>query len=76
MLTFESSSDKSHLEIHGDKKGLLKLAKMLIEMADQNESEYRHLMTSDWGGVELSSDKQGMNNDLFHHVKICFWKGR
>lgn len=74
MLTFESNKADEQLEIHGDKEGLLTLAKILIEMAEQKESEHRHLMTEDWGGSELSSDKQGLNNDLCHHVKILFWK--
>ena len=73
MLSFESNNDNQQLEIHGDKEGLLKLAKILSEMAEQKESEHRHLMTKDWGGSELSSDKQGLDNDLWHHVKIFFW---
>jgi hypothetical protein len=73
MLTFEYNNDEQ-LEIHGDKEGFLNLAKILIEMAEEKESGHRHLMTKDWGGTELSSDKQGLNNDLLHHVKIFFWK--
>ena len=74
MLTFESNPESEQLEIHGDKEGLLKLAKILTAMAEQKASEHRHLMTEDWGGSELSSDKQGLDNDLCHHVKVFFWK--
>ena len=73
MLTFESADNIDQLEIHGDKDGLLKMAKILIEMAEQNESEHRHLMTEDWGGSGLTNDKQGLDNKLYHHVKIFFW---
>jgi len=74
MLTFETNVDNDRLEVHGDKDGLLKLAKILTDMADQNESEHRHLMTKDWGGLELSDEKQGLDNELCHHVKLFFWK--
>jgi hypothetical protein len=50
MLTFESNNCNEQLEIHGDKEGLLKLAKILTEMAEQKETDHRHLMTKDWGG--------------------------
>jgi hypothetical protein len=73
MLTFESNNENEQLEIHGDKEGLLHLAKVLTDMANGKESEHRHLMTKDWGGTELSSEKQGQDNDLWHHVKIFFW---
>lgn len=74
MLTFESNNGSEQLEIHGDREGFLKLAKILTEMADQKESEHRHLMTKDWGGSELSRDKQGLDNNPWHHVKVFFWK--
>jgi hypothetical protein len=74
MLTFESDKENDKLEIHGDKEGLLKLAKTLTEMAEESSSEHRHLMTKDWGGSELSNDKQGLDNNLYNHVKIFFWK--
>lgn len=76
MLTFEINNGNEQLEIHGDKEGLLKLAKILTEMAEQNESEHCHLMTGDWGGAELSNDKQGLNNILCNHVKVFFWKSK
>jgi len=31
-------------------------------------------MTQDWGGSELSDDKQGFFNNLSNHVKIFYWK--
>lgn len=74
MLTFELNDTNEQIEIHGDKEGILKLAKILTDMAVKNESEHCHLMTKDWGGAELSNDKQGLDNDLYHHVKVFFWK--
>lgn len=76
MLTFEADKDNDQLEIHGDKNGLLRLAKILTDMARQQETEHRHLMTEDWGGAELSNDKQGLENKLYHHVKIYIWKSK
>ncbi len=73
MLTFECNIDDERLEIHGNKEGLLKLAKILTNMASQDESEHRHLMTKDWGGSELSNDKQGLENKLCNHVKVFYW---
>lgn len=73
MLTFENNNENHQLEIHGDKESLLKLAKILTEMAEKKELEHRHLMTKDWGGSELSNDKQGPGNTLYHHVKIFVW---
>lgn len=73
MLTFESNDENNQLEIHGDKKGLLELANNLIQMAEGNSAEHRHLMTIDWGGSGLSNEKQGINNQLYNHVKVFFW---
>jgi len=42
MLTFEPDKENEKLEIHGDKEGLLKLAKILTEMAEQGSSEHGH----------------------------------
>lgn len=74
MLTFESADKGDRLEIHGDKEGLLRLAKIFTEMAEQEDSEHHHLMTKDWGGSELSDEKQGLNNELYHHVKLFCWR--
>lgn len=73
MLTFESSDESHQLEIHGDKIGLLALAKVLIEIAEGKDNDHRHLMTADWGGSELSNETQGASNELYNHVKILFW---
>ena len=73
MLTFETNKEKELLEVHGDREGLLNLARILTEMAEHIKSEHRHLMTKDWGGSELSNDKHGLDNSLCHHVKIIFW---
>tara|TARA_R110000868_G_scaffold368973_1_gene632215 strand:- start:2025 stop:2252 length:228 start_codon:yes stop_codon:yes gene_type:complete len=73
MLTFESNDDSEQVEVHGDKEGLLMLAKILTDMAEKGESGSRNLMTKDWGGGELSNDKQRLDNTLWHHVKIFFW---
>lgn len=72
MLTFESADENNQLEIHGNREGLLRLAKILMEMAEGTSAEHRHLMTKDWGGTGLSGEKQGLYNHLYNHVKIFF----
>ncbi len=73
MLTFELS-DNECLEIHGDKTGLLKLAKICEELANSITSEHSHLMTEEWGGSELTSEKQGLKNDLVNQLKLFKWR--
>lgn len=73
MLTFESNNENSKLEIHGDKEGLLSLAKILTDIAKADSPEHNHLMTKDWGGSGLTNEKQGSENHLYNHVKIFFW---
>ena len=70
MLTFELPDDKGRLEIHGDKDGFLKLAKLLTELAEEKSSGHLHLMTKNWGGVTLSNEKQMSTNNLLNHVAV------
>ena len=69
-LTFEISEGNS-IEIHADSEGL----KMLIQILQKTfkTGDHEHLMTEDWGGDELSNEKQGPNNILCNHVKIMKW---
>ncbi|MDP8100101.1 Imm32 family immunity protein [Pasteurella atlantica] len=71
MLTFEIDKENELVEIHGDKQGLKELANILTNLSE--ESEHVHLMSYDWGGEELDSEPQCMENELVHHVKIMFW---
>jgi hypothetical protein len=75
MLTFEWDKDSGQLEIHADSEGLKKLAEQVSELASLKGNEHLHLMTEDWGGEELSGDKQNEKSELIHHVKIFKWAG-
>lgn len=73
MLTFELTSDRERVEIHGDREGLLLLAQHLTELAAASSPDHVHLMTPDWGGAGLTDMRQGLSNELIHHAKIFFW---
>lgn len=73
MLTFETNSENDRIEIHGDKKDLRELAEMLLDLANSDGPHHAHLMSKEWGGSELDSNKQGVDNLLYHHVKIFCW---
>jgi len=45
---------------------------MLLKQPAQN---HLHLMTPEWGGEELSAEKQQLSEQykLIHHLKILYW---
>ena len=50
-----------------------------IEIDNKNELAERghfHLMTKDWGGEELTTEKQNQSEEieLLHQLKIMYWK--
>lgn len=73
MLTFEWDKESERLEIHADTQGLNDLLVQLEKLSDCKEEEHVHLMTEDWGGNELSNDKQNSSSELINHVKILKW---
>ena len=73
MLTFEWDKDSEQLEIHADSEGLEELVKQIKKLTGFEGNEHLHLMTEDWGGEELSNDKQNEKSELIHHVKIFKW---
>jgi len=76
LLTFELSKDKDELFVHGDAQGLRFLAKNLIQLADHadlGQYDHTHLMTEDWGGLELSNISQSQDSSLLNHVKLYGW---
>ncbi|MDA3798945.1 MAG: Imm32 family immunity protein [Kiritimatiellae bacterium] len=71
LLTFEFVSKTNELYIHINKSGVSCLRTYLDALYD--EEEHHHLMTSDWGGKELSLTKFVDSSELIHHVKIMSW---
>ena len=76
MLTFELDTKDEKLEIHSDLEGLKQFHSLignLIEQSKEVENEHIHLMTKEWGGSELSSEKQNSEANLINHVNIFCW---
>ena len=74
MLTFEIGKDGDVVEIHGDTSGLGGLRDTINRILDSGErNSHEHLMSSSWGGNELTEDNQGADSRLIHHVKIYCW---
>ena len=74
LLTFEWDSANERLEIHGNRRGLEYLRRLLDDLCENLQHKDVHLMTASWGGNELSDEAQNMNSELVHHVKIMCWK--
>lgn len=73
LLTFEWDADNEVLEIHGNEKGLEKLENIIKSLMAKADRDHIHLMTKNWGGNELSDDKQCSENTLINHVKLFKW---
>ena len=68
LLTFEMSDDKTEIEIHGDKEGLIYLVGLIEKVIKYNTHD--HLMTPSWAGNELSEEAKGKNTHIINKVTI------
>lgn len=73
LLIFELDSKNEILEIHGNQKGLEKLKTLIDSLLSKASSDHIHLMSENWGGYELSNDKQCEENEIINHVKLFKW---
>ena len=76
LLTFELDKDAEQVFVHGDPAGPEYFANELLKMAAQakkGEFPHDHFFTEEWGGNELSSEKQGTEEKLINHVKVFCW---
>ena len=73
-MTFEWDPKNEVLEIHGNKQGIENLRNKLDLLIASGGNDHIHLMTKEWGGEELSSEKQATENHLIHGVKIFKWE--
>ncbi len=74
LLTFEYDIQNEMLEIHANPEGIKKLIAKLSKILETgDDSCHDHLLTPDWGGDELSNEKQCKDNILINHVKIFKW---
>lgn len=76
LLTIEYSNKSEVIELHLNREGANELRMILDKLIKNNESEHCHLMTEDWGGIELTSNKQNLSSDykLINHLKLLYWK--
>jgi len=77
LLSFELNDNKDQLLIHGDEAGLRLLISTLDKLINHHTQDghfdHDHLMTSAWGGWELSPENKG--GTVINHVKVYCWKG-
>jgi hypothetical protein len=75
ILTLEFDEKDEVIELHLNKKGAEFLLAIINSLISQDSNDHSHLMTSNWGGDELSSVKQNLGNDvkLLNHLKVIYW---
>lgn len=76
MPTFEYEQPEEALHIHANPAELRHLATLFTQLAESIERtghNHVHLHTPQWGGNELSEEKQSVSSSLINHVKIHGW---
>jgi hypothetical protein len=76
VFTIELDQQGETVEMHLNKKGAEFLREALNRLIKNNVNEHEHFMSSDWGGDELSSEKQNLSDDikLIPQLKILYSK--
>ncbi len=77
LLTFETDEEAEQIFINGDAEGLEYFANALLkiaELAKSGDFPHEHFFTEEWGGNELSSERQSENSKLINHVKVYGWQ--
>ena len=76
ILTIELDKKNESVELHLDKNGAEYLRDLLTRLIESDAEDHLHLMTDEWGGNELTSEKQNQFSDvdLINHLKIMYWK--
>ena len=70
LLTFEIEDEE--LSLHMNDEGAEFLMKKLQDMLGK-ENDHEHLLTAEWGGDELSSEKQSDKAGLLNKVTLHIW---
>ncbi len=75
-FTIEFNKEDEAIELHLDKAGAEYLKDLLEKLIEHDEQEHYNLMTEEWGGNELSLEKQSKSSTtkLIHHLKLMYWK--
>lgn len=76
IFTVELDQQSETIELHLNKTGAECLKSILEKLIHYNQDEHVHLMSSDWGGNELSTIQQNLSEEikLLHQLKITYWK--
>ncbi len=76
IFTIEIDEQGELVEMHLNKEGAEYLRDILNRVIEVNSDDHLHLMTPDWGGNELTEEKQNKSDTvkLIHHLKLMYWK--
>jgi Immunity protein 32 len=74
LLTFERT-EPGVLDIHLDETGATELIQVVQRLLLAKENAHDHLMTSGWGGTELTDETQTEGATLVEQVNIHLWRG-
>ncbi len=76
LLTLELDLERETIELHLNMLGAEYLRNVLTELIINNTNCDHQFMSPDWGGSELSSEKQNLstNIQLLHQLKIMYWE--
>lgn len=73
LLTFELDKKTKELEIHTNQEGLEILRKKIDILLKSENTNHTHLISKEWGGDDLTKQKQSEENELIDSVKIFKW---
>ena len=73
MVSVECDQSREVVELHLNRPGLDYLIDVLSRLRDATPPEHVHLMSSDWGGGELSGSAQNPDFVAAKHLKVCLW---
>lgn len=76
IITIEIDKKDEMLELHLNKSGAEFLKNILLKLIERDTNCDHHLMSADWGGNELTTEKQNQSEsmELIHQLKIMYWK--
>jgi hypothetical protein len=75
LFTVEFDKKHEKVEIHLNSLGVDMLIGHLEALKKHGVTENVHLMTEDWGGNELTNERQNSDDNiqLINHLKVFYW---
>lgn len=76
IFTVELDKEDESVALHLDKNGAEYLRDLLNRLIESDTECHLHLMTEEWGGNELTSEKQNQSAEvgLINQLKMMYWK--